>query len=157
MNVDPATRGRRADECIEALRVLWREDEPTFHGEFFSFTKACSHPKPVRDTGVPIHVGGHSAAAARRAGRLGDGFHPLGLAGDALTERLDQMREAAVGAGRDPDAIELTLGGLLDQLDDERLAAAEKVGAVRLVVSTRVKDIDAMCADLSTFAARFIA
>src|SRR4051794_12959510 len=157
LNVDPATRGRRADECIEALRALWRDDEATFHGEFFSFTNACSHPKPVQPGGVPIHIGGHSAAAARRAGRLGDGFHPLGLAGDALAERIEQMRVAAVEAGRDPDRIELTLGGLLDQLDDERLATAEKAGAVRLVLSTRTKDIDEACAQMSTFAERFIA
>ena len=157
LNIDPATRGRRTDECIEALRVLWREDEPTFQGEFFSFTKACSHPKPAQANGVPIHIGGHSAAAARRAGRLGDGFHPLGLAGDALSERIAQMRDAAQEAGRDPDAIELTLGGLLDQLDDDRLATAEKAGAVRLVLSTRVTDIDAMCDQMSAFAERFIA
>jgi probable F420-dependent oxidoreductase len=157
LNVDPSTRGRRTDECIEALRVLWREDEPTYHGEFFSFTKACSHPKPVHAGGVPIHIGGHSAAAARRAGRLGDGFHPLGLAGDALNERLDQMRAAADAAGRDPDSIELTLGGLLDQLDDDRLATAQKMGAVRLVLSTRVTDIEAMCDQMSAFAEQFIA
>jgi len=157
LNIEPSTRGRRTDECIEALRVLWREDEPTFAGEFFNFTKACSHPKPVQPGGVPIHIGGHSAAAARRAGRLGDGFHPLGLAGDALTERVTQMRAAAEEAGRDPDAIELTLGGLLDQLDDDRLAVMDKAGAVRLVLSTRVTDIDAMCDQMSAFADRFIA
>jgi probable F420-dependent oxidoreductase len=157
MNVDPTTRGRRADECIEAMRVLWREDEPTFHGEFFSFTKACSHPKPVQPGGVPIHIGGHSAAAARRAGRLGDGFHPLGLAGDALAERIGQMRAAADAAGRDADAIELTLGGLLDQLDDDGLATAEAAGAVRLVLSTRQKDINEACDQMSAFAERFIA
>jgi probable F420-dependent oxidoreductase len=157
LNIDPSTRGRRADECIDALRVLWREEEATFHGEFFSFTNACSFPKPVQPGGVPIHVGGHSAAAARRAGRVGDGFHPLGLAGELLEERIGQMRDAAVAAGRDPDALELTLGGLLDQLDDERLEAAEKVGAVRLVLSNRVKDIDEACAQLTEFAKRFIA
>ena len=110
----------------------------------------------MQPDGIPIHVGGHSAAA-RRAGRLGDGFHPLGLAGDALAERIGQMREAALAAGRDPDALELTLGGLLDQLDDERLAAAEKAGAVRMVLSNREKDIDEACAQLSAFAERFIA
>jgi probable F420-dependent oxidoreductase len=156
LGIDPTTRGRRADECIDALRVLWRDDEPTFHGEFFSFTRAASHPKPVQRGGVPIHVGGHSVAAARRAGRVGDGFHPLGLAGDVLAERIAQMRAAAQDAGRDPDAIELTLGGLLDQLDDDRLATAEKAGAVRLVLSTRLKDIDATCDQMSEFATRFI-
>jgi probable F420-dependent oxidoreductase len=157
LGVDFATRGARADECIEVLRLLWREEEANFEGKFFRFSRACSFPKPVRPDGIPIHVGGHSAAAARRAGRVGDGFHPLGLAGDALAERVGQMREAAVTAGRDPDALELTLGSLLDQLDDERLAAAEKAGAVRMVLSNREKDIDKACAQLSQFAERFIA
>jgi len=154
---DPATRGARADECIEAMRMLWRQDEADFKGQFFSFSRACSFPKPVQRDGIPIHVGGHSAAAARRAGRLGDGFHPLGLAGDELAERIGEMREAAVAAERDPDALEITLGGLLDQLDDERLAAAEKAGAVRMVMSNREKDVDKACAQLSAFAERFIA
>ena len=157
LNIDPATRGARADECIEAIRVLWREDEADFNGRFFSFSRACSFPKPAQRDGIPIHVGGHSAAAARRAGRLGDGFHPLGLAGDELAERIGEMRDAAVAAARDPDALEITLGGLLDQLDDERLAAAEKAGAVRMVMSNREKDIDKACAQLSAFAERFLA
>lgn len=157
LDVDFSTRGARADECIEAIRLLWRDDEATFSGKFFSFERACSFPKPVQPGGVPIHIGGHSAAAARRAGRVGDGFHPLGLAGDALAERVGQMREAALEAGRDPDALELTLGGLVHQLDDEQLAAAEKAGAVRLVLSNREKNIDEACAQLSAFAARFIA
>ena len=157
LNIDPATRGARADECIDAMRALWRDDEATFHGKFFSFTNACSFPKPVQPDGVPIHIGGHSAAAARRAGRLGNGFHPLGLAGELLDERIGQMREAALAAGRDPDALEITLGGLLDQLDDERLATAENAGAVRLVLSNREKDIGEACEQLSAFADRFIA
>ena len=72
------------------------------------------------------------------------------------TERLDQMRAAADEAGRDADAIELTLGGLLDQLDDDRLAAVEKHGAVRLVLSTRERDIDKAAEQLDRFADRFI-
>ncbi|MEY2460683.1 MAG: hypothetical protein QOG30_2513 [Acidimicrobiaceae bacterium] len=157
LDVDFSTRGARADECIEALRLLWREDEATFDGRHFSFERACSFPKPVQPGGIPIHVGGHSAAAARRAGRVGDGFHPLGLAGDALAERVAQMREAALAAGRDPDALELTLGGLVQQLDEEAIAVAEKAGAVRMVLSNREKDIDKACEQLSQFADRFIA
>ena len=156
LDVDPTTRGAKADESIEAMRALWRDDEATFEGRFFSFTRACSFPKPVQPGGVPIHIGGHSVAAARRAGRLGDGFHPLGLAGELLDERVGQMRAAALDAGRDPDALEITLGGLLDQLDDERLATAEEAGAGRLVLSNRVKDIDEACKQLTEFSKRFI-
>ena len=155
MDIDPSTRGARADECIEVMRILWREDEATFHGRFFEFDRACSFPKP-RDRTIPIHIGGHSEAAARRAGRIGDGFHPLGLEGGPLEERLDQMRAAADEAGRDVGAIELTLGGLLDQLDDERLAAVDKHGTSRLVLSTRERDIGKATEQLEQFADRFI-
>jgi probable F420-dependent oxidoreductase len=155
MDVDPATRGARMDECIEAMRVLWRDEEATFHGRFFEFDRACSFPKPANGTTIPIHIGGHSKAAARRAGRLGDGFHPLGLDDGLLSERLDQMRIAAEEAGRDPGQIELSLGGLLDQFDDDRLAQAEKHGATRLILSNRERDLDKATEQLRTFADRY--
>ena len=59
-------RGPRTDESIEALRVLWREDESTYAGTYTNFEQAKSYPKPVQDP-IPIHVGGHTKAAARRA------------------------------------------------------------------------------------------
>ena len=65
---DPRTRGRRMDETIEAMRVLWADsgsDGASFDGEFVSFAHAHSFPKPVRPGGVPLHIGGHSEAAAR--------------------------------------------------------------------------------------------
>ena len=100
-------RGQRLDENIEAMRALWTEDKPTYHGEFVSFTEAICRPRPAQDS-VPIVIGGHTEAAARRAGRLGDGFFP----GKGDTEHLVAvMRDAATAAGRDPDAIELTSGG----------------------------------------------
>ena len=149
-------RGARTDEGIDALRVLWTEDEPTFHGRFTRFERACSFPKPLRGT-IPIHVGGHSRAAARRAGTRGDGFHPLGLDDDGLRARLDDMRAAADDAGRDPGAIELTLGGALAQLTDADVERAERFGATRMVLGTRAQDIAQACDELSAFAASFIA
>lgn len=139
--VDFSTRGRRLDELIDAMRVAWSDDEPTFAGEFFRFERAVCRPRPSRPGGVPIHVGGHSAAAARRAGRRGDGFQPLGLDGDALGERLAEMRRAAVDAGRDPDAIELTLGAGLATFDRERLERLVEAGADRVLLSAAASDL----------------
>lgn len=138
LGIDPDERGTRTDEAIEALRVVWRDDEPTWAGRHFSFDPVRSHPKPVQPT-VPILVGGHSPAAARRAGRLGDGFFPLGLAGDLLTTRWEQVQQAAVDAGRDPDGIGLTLGGLLG--DDAAITDAVERGAERVVLSSRSADL----------------
>lgn len=100
-------RGRRTDEHIAAMRALWTEDLPTHHGEFTSFDGAICRPRPAQGT-VPVVIGGHTAAAARRAGRLGDGFFPA--RGD-LPALLVEMRRAAEDAGRDPASIEVTWGG----------------------------------------------
>lgn len=131
-------RGRRANEYVDVMRALWRSDVSEFHGEFFDFADVVSLPKPQQDGGVPIVVGGHSAAAARRAGRQGDGFFPLGAAGADLDRLLDVMREAAAQAGRDPARIELTLAGAPDP------AAAEAVdaqGADRMIFGSPTGDL----------------
>ncbi len=139
LGIDPDERGSRTDEAIEALRVVWAEEEPVFAGHHFRFGPLRSHPKPVQPT-IPILVGGHAPAAARRAGRLGDGFFPLGLSGAILDERWAQVQQAAVDAGRDPASVSLTLGGLLG--DDAAISDAADRGAERVVLSTRTDDLD---------------
>lgn len=135
--VDFDSRGRRADEQLAVLQKLWSDHGPEgvdHDGEFFSFRGAMSYPKPTRP--IPVHVGGHSRAAARRAGRYGAGLQPLGVAGDGLAALTTLMRTEAERAGRDPDALELTLGHLVERVDAgkaERLAA---LGADRLVLAT---------------------
>lgn len=121
-------RAARTDEHILAMRALWSDDE-TFQGEFVSFTNARSNPKPAQPGGIPIVVGGHTKAAARRAGRLGNGFFP-GRVGD-LEALIAECRKAAEEAGRNPDEIEITSGGLPDLEFVKRLAG---LGVGRLVV-----------------------
>lgn len=121
-------RAARTDEYIRALRALWSDDE-TFDGEFVSFARARSNPKPAQPGGVPIVIGGHTKAAARRAGRLGNGFFP-GRVGD-LEVLIGECRKAAEEAGRNPDEIEITSGGLPDKEFVKRLA---DLGVGRLVV-----------------------
>jgi probable F420-dependent oxidoreductase len=130
-----SSRGRRADEQLEVMRLLWEDppDGASFHGEFFDFDHAACYPKPVAR--VPIHVGGHSRAAARRAGRLGDGFQPLGVGGSELTDLIAVMRDAASGVGRDPDALELSLGHLVTKVDADRADKLAALGADRVVLA----------------------
>jgi probable F420-dependent oxidoreductase len=124
-------RGARTDEYIEALRVLWSEPESTYSGRFVGFERANCYPKPVQEGGIPIAVGGHTRAAARRAGRLGDEFFPGVASTDQLVELLGVMRSAAAEAGRDPAAIGVTAGGALDVDGVRRL---EDLGVTRVVV-----------------------
>jgi probable F420-dependent oxidoreductase len=140
-------RGARTDEYIEALRCLWREDEPCFVGRYANFDRAKSYPKPQQGV-IPIHVGGHTMPAARRAGRLGDGFFPGRSTDEELGPLLDTMRASAKDAGRDPSAIEVTAGGALD-LDGVRRFG--DLGVDRIVLPPLGWDLDTLREQLGRF------
>jgi probable F420-dependent oxidoreductase len=138
LGVPFAARGRRADDYVAAMRALWRDESASHAGEFVRFTGVSCSPRPVAHA-VPIIVGGHSEAAARRAGRLGDGFFPsIGAQVDTMP-LLEVARRAAEAAGRDPAAIEM-LGGCPGALpgsgEDPRAAveARRKQGIDRVVL-----------------------
>ncbi|OBF67985.1 LLM class F420-dependent oxidoreductase [Mycobacterium sp. 852002-51971_SCH5477799-a] len=154
-DVDFESRGRRADEQLAVLRELWaqRPGGASFRGEFFDFENVMCYPKPVAADRFPIHVGGHSRAAARRAGRLGDGFQPLGVSGPRLASLIALMRDEASSAHRDPAALEVSLGHAVTKIDAERAAALVEQGADRLVLAMppttdieHAKDLLSACA-----------
>lgn len=151
------SRGRRADEQLAVLRALWdqRPDGVTHHGEFFRFENAVCSPKPVAGQHLPVHIGGHSKAAARRAGRFGDGFQPLGVTGAQLDSLLMLMRDEAQAAGRDPADIEVSLGHSVTKIDAERAEKLTAQGAERLVLAMPpITDIEQAKDELSACAQR---
>jgi probable F420-dependent oxidoreductase len=157
MGVDFPTRGRRADEAIDVLRLLWAggENGVSFHGEFFGFDNLCSFPKPYEVTHLPIHIGGSSRAAARRAGRRGDGYFPGGAL--SPTERgiqLDLARSAAIEAGRDPQTLEYTRWGSID-MPIQRVEAFAAQGVTRVAVGPTATEPDRQRDQMSAFAQRF--
>lgn len=128
-------RGRRLDDHIGALRAAWGTQPASYVGELTQFEKIYSSPQPVNGS-VPIVVGGHSAPAARRAGRLGDGFFPGRGSFESTKELLDTMRAAALEADRDPEAIEVTAGGAAAFTEDPAAAVREweEAGVHRMVI-----------------------
>lgn len=147
-------RGARTDEYVELLRRLWREPEVSHDGAFVHLRRAKSNPKPARDAGVPIVIGGHTPAAARRAGRLGDGFFPAQGNLDTLPALLEEMRRAAAEAGRDPGGIEITAGGALDA---EGAKPYADLGVDRLVVPPLAFDAGSLVERLRRFGDEVIA
>ena len=67
-------RARRTDEAIVLMRRLWEEDKVTHEGDFFTCHDVSITPKPVFQPSPPVWIGGRSPAAARRVGRVGDGW-----------------------------------------------------------------------------------
>ena len=120
-------RGIRTDEYVAAMRALWANDCASFEGEFVQFKDTYCLPRPINGS-VPIIVGGDTDYAARRAGRLGDGYLP---ARDTPQERIDLARRTAEQCGRDPDALEITMPMPEDPDDIPNMKAR---GVDRLVV-----------------------
>lgn len=152
-------RGARTDDHIEAMRALWSQDQADHDGRFTSFSKAISRPKPTRGS-IPIIVGGHSEPAARRAGRLGDGFFPGRGDTERLRHLLDVMRASAEEAGRDPDEIEITAGTPAIFAEDavEQLGRFEaELGIDRVIVPPLAFDPDGLTDALASFGERVIA
>jgi len=141
-------RGRRADEYVAAMRTLWEHPISTFDGSFVRFERVVSRPKPMQHGGVPIVVGGHSEAAARRAGRLGDLMFPFGADAPRLRELVDLMKSEARACSRDPDAIEITTVGLPTRESTRHLA---DLGVDRLIVAVTDCELAAIDAFMDRF------
>ncbi len=100
------TRGRRMEEQIRLLRLLWAEPVVSFEGQWDRVDRAGINPLPPR-LDIPIWVGGTAARALDRAGRVADGWFPLGVDAEGVRAGLERMRSAARDAGRDPEALGL--------------------------------------------------
>jgi probable F420-dependent oxidoreductase len=93
--VPVAERGARADEGIEALRVLLRDRPASFAGRFYRFEGVSIEPPPVQPGGPPLLVGGRSDAAIRRATRHGDGWLPYMVSPGRYARGLAALGESA--------------------------------------------------------------
>lgn len=93
-------RGAYLDETIRLWRHLWSGASEPFAGDFHSFSDFVFGPLPAQRGLVPIVVGGSSPAALRRAGALGDGYHPTRTGPELMAQRIPAIRAAAEAAGR---------------------------------------------------------
>jgi probable F420-dependent oxidoreductase len=114
VGVDITARGRRAEEFIAVLRMLWTSEIVEHAGEFYQVPRMRMEPKPVQRPHPPILLGGSAPVALRRAGRLADGWisrsrTDLTTIGDAIA----QVRAAAEQAGRDPASLRYICRGVV--------------------------------------------
>ncbi|HET6367042.1 MAG TPA: TIGR03619 family F420-dependent LLM class oxidoreductase, partial [Pseudomonadales bacterium] len=87
-------RGRRTDEAIRVIRMLWTQDEVTFQGEFYKLDRISVLPKPWQNP-PPIWIGGKSEAAQKRTARLGDGWMPSFITPDEFRTGVERVQELA--------------------------------------------------------------
>lgn len=127
-------RGRRTDEAIDAMRALWTEEDPSFDGRFWQFSGIDAHPRPTSPGGVPIHIGGHSEAALKRAAERGQGWYGWMQDPEQTADYVRRLNELSEQVGR-PDAmgeLEITITPPA-RLTSEAVEQYAEAGADRLV------------------------
>lgn len=150
MGVEFRRRWRVAVEYLQAMKELWTRDEASFDGEFVKFPPVKCYPKPAHKPHTPIHIGagGLGTSAIERALRhtvaIGDGWMPAGLRPDQLKESLALLKRMCEEAGRDFEAIEISM--CVPQMKKSAARAAieqyREAGAYRLIPIVGGADFD---------------
>ncbi len=99
MDANFRNRGKRLDEAITLLRMLWSSEHANFQGKYTRITDSIFAPLPTQtagpsgERGIPIWIGGSSEASWKRAATLGDGWHPVGAPPDKFAAGVKYIRE----------------------------------------------------------------
>jgi alkanesulfonate monooxygenase SsuD/methylene tetrahydromethanopterin reductase-like flavin-dependent oxidoreductase (luciferase family) len=120
IGIQPATPGERLaalEEGVLLMRKLWEGRPVTFHGRHHRVAGAQLAPTP--EAPLPIWLGTFGPRALDLTGRLADGWIPsLGYRPTKeMPEMLQNVRESALAAGRDPQSLtyalntEIEIGG----------------------------------------------
>lgn len=105
MNTDFRTRGKRMDEMLEILRLLWTGELVQYQGEHYQFDALEMNPAP--DEYIPIWIGGISEPAMRRAARLGDGWVTDLQTSTEIIECIDRIKAWRRECGRDQQPFDI--------------------------------------------------
>jgi probable F420-dependent oxidoreductase len=136
------TRFKLMRERIAAMKEIWTQPEPEYHGELVDFPPMRTWPKPVQQPHPPVIVGGAFPHAARRALAYGDGWVPHASRpqyGD-VSQFLPRFLQMAAEVGRDPVSVPVTIFGVSDDLD--QLRRYRDLGIARVVVSLPSAQVD---------------
>ncbi|CAM2847070.1 LLM class F420-dependent oxidoreductase [Mycobacterium intermedium] len=146
--VDPAVRGRVADERLRAMIEIWTKDEAEFHGEYVDFDPIYCWPKPATKPYPPFYIGG-GPASFKRIARLGAGWIAISPTPELLAVVLQDLRAVA---GAD---VPVTVCQWGEQTADG-VAGYQALGVERVLLElpTAPRDetlryLDALAADLA--------
>jgi probable F420-dependent oxidoreductase len=144
-------RWRVLRERVLAMKEIWTEEEPEFHGEFVSFDKIWSYPKPVQRPHPPILMGGDGPTTFDRVIEFCDGWIPIGIRSPNIASKVVDLRRRAEAAGRDPQSISVSIfGAKPDRAAIEELASA---GVERVIFGLPSAGADAILPKLDEYAA----
>ena len=139
-------------ERVAALRSIWTETKPEYHGRYVDFPAMMTWPKPVQKPHPPIFLGGGFPHGARRAAQFGDGWMPLGGRGWDVAEVLPRYRQMVAEEGREPDSQQVCVFGVRPDADEIAKYRDAGVHRITLTLSSEASRDEAL-ATLDTYAA----
>ena len=141
-------RGARTDDHLRVLKTLWTDPVSAHAGEYYRLPECRMYPKPLQDPYPPLHVGGESDAALRRAVLHGDGWFGMGHRHDQLPAQLSRIDRMLAEHGRGRDSFTVTISPPPDGVDQDTVARYAEQGVDRLVVSAIARDRDELLRSL---------
>ena len=129
-------RWKRLRETVEALRILWTQPEPSYHGELVQFPAVRCDPKPVQKSGPPILLGAHGPKGRERVVRTFDGWCPVVGKPETFKRDVAELKRLASERGREADSLQITafVAPHQDGLSADELKFYRDAGANRLVL-----------------------
>jgi len=140
-------RAQRTCEYLEAMRKLWDEPKSSYKGEFVSFDRVRSFPKPPQGVRLPIIFGGESMPALRRVARMGNGWFGVKLNPEQAARKIATLRSMMSEAGRDIADLEIIISPYENQVTAEDLRAYHELGVAEFVPFVRLPGDDSRIPD----------
>ena len=134
------TRFRLMSERAKAIKTIWREETPEFHGEFVDFDPVWSYPKPVQRPNPPVLIGGESIHTLRRVVEYGDGWFPRARGGFDPAANVARLKAVADAAERDMATLSISVSGAPP--DAEVLDRYREAGIDRAILILPSADAD---------------
>jgi probable F420-dependent oxidoreductase len=127
---DFRTRGKRTDEMIEIMRLLWTGQYVEYHGRYYEFGRIEMNPPPTAP--IPIWVGGISEPALRRCARIADGWLSDLQSAAEIVASIAKIRECRKEYGREPNDFDV-LATPMDVFDVDGYRRLEDQGVTRIL------------------------
>ncbi len=117
---DMKVRGRRADEFLEVLQAIWKDDPAEYDGKFFKLASSTILPKPAQKPHPPIYLAAYAPAAMSRVTRLADGWMPAGVPAEGMAQMFSGIQNMAKEVGRDPNELKMIVRANVDVRSEAR-------------------------------------
>ncbi len=150
---------RRADRTrqhIEVMKSLWTDEVSSYDGDLYSLAPCRLYPKPVQQPHPPIHIGGESDPALRRAAQWGQGWFGFNRTPEELPEALARLDRELEAAERTRADLEITVSPYLKGIDRAAVERYAELGVDRVVACLFAIDADHLLTVLDQAAAELV-